>query len=253
MAGRFSGRAVVVTGGGNGIGAATARRLAAEGAVVAVVDRDLDQATSVAEELRSAGSRAISVRCDVTSGPEVGEAMDRVADEFGALDVLVNSAGITRDQLVFKMTEDDWDVVVDVSLKGAFLCSQAAQRHMVPQSYGRIVNLSSTSARGNRGQANYAAAKAGVQGLTKALAVELGRFNITVNAVAPGYIATAMTAATAARLGLSPEEHQAHAAEGNPLRRVGTPEEVASVIAFLGSDDAAYVSGQVIYVNGGAR
>jgi 3-oxoacyl-[acyl-carrier protein] reductase len=253
MAGRFSGRAVVVTGGGNGIGAATARRFAAEGAAVAVVDRDLDQATSVAQELRSSGSRAISIHCDVTSGPEVGEAMDRVADEFGALEVLVNNAGLTRDQLIFKMTEEDWDVVVDVSLKGAFLCSQAAQRHMVQQSYGRIVNLSSTSARGNRGQANYAAAKAGVQGLTRALAVELGRFNITVNAVAPGYIATAMTAATAARLGLSPEEHQARAADSNPLRRVGTPEEVAAVIAFLGSDDAAYVSGQVSYVNGGAR
>src|SRR6202011_1022850 len=178
-----------------------------------------------------------------------GEVMER----FGRVDVLVNNAGITRDNLFFKMTEAAWDPVLAIHLKGAFLCARAVQRHMVEARYGRIVNLSSRSALGNRGQANYAAAKAGIQGLTATLAIELGPFNIIVNAVAPGYVATPMTDATARRVGSTPEERQRIAAESTPLRRRPQPEEIASVIAFFASDDAAYVSGQTLYVNGGAR
>ena len=253
MTQRFSDRTAVVTGGGGGIGAATARRLAEEGAAVAVLDQNGDVAEATAQSLSSSGARALGVACDVTDAEQVDASMQRVVEDLGSLDVLVNNAGLTRDQLLFKMSEADWDAVIDVSLKGTFLCTKAAQRHMVEKRYGRIVNLSSTSALGNRGQANYAAAKAGLQGLTRTLAIELGPFGITVNAVAPGYIATAMTAATAERLGMDPEEHQRLAAEATPLRRVGQPEDVASVIAFLASDDASYVSGQVIYISGGAR
>ncbi|ROT31141.1 3-oxoacyl-ACP reductase FabG [Micromonospora sp. HM5-17] len=250
---RFAGRVAVVTGGAQGIGAATARRLAAEGATVAVLDLSAERAEAVAAELTAGGSQAIGIGCDVTDAVAVPAAIDRVVETYGRLDVLVNNAGITRDDLLFKMPLENWEAVLTTNLTSMFLCCQAAQRHMVPARYGRIVNLSSRSALGNRGQVNYAAAKAGVQGLTATLAIELGPFNITVNAVAPGYIATAMTAATAQRVGATPEEHQRQAAERTPLRRVGQPEEVAAVIAFLASDDASYVSGQTLYVNGGAR
>src|SRR3712207_1991915 len=178
---------------------------------------------------------------------------ERVMAEYGRYDVLVNNAGITRDNLLFRMPIADWDAVLATNLRSIFLCCRAAQRHMVAARYGKIVSLSSRSALGNRGQVNYAAAKAGVQGLTATLAIELGPFNINVNAVAPGYIATAMTAATAERVGATAEEHRRMAAERTPLGRVGQPEEVAAVIAFLASDDASYVSGQTLYVNGGAR
>jgi 3-oxoacyl-[acyl-carrier protein] reductase len=247
------GRTAVVTGGGGGIGTATARRLATEGAAVAVLDRDEGMAEKAAIDLRSMGARALGLRCDVTTTHEVDAAFARVAEELGSVDVLVNNAGIVRDRLLFRMTDEDWDVVLDVNLKGAFLCTRAAQRYMVEKRYGRIVFLSSTSALGNRGQANYAAAKAGLQGLTRTLALELGPFGITVNAVGPGYISTAMTEATAQQVGMEASEHRRAAAEANPLRRVGEPDDVAAVIAFLASDDAAYVSGQVLYINGGAR
>jgi 3-oxoacyl-[acyl-carrier protein] reductase len=250
---RFAGRVAMVTGAARGIGAATAMRLAQEGAAVAVVDLSLDTASVTAERIRAAGGTATPFACDVSSAPQVAATVESVVSQAGRLDVLVNNAGITRDNLLFKMTDEDWDTVLEVNLRSAFLCSRAAQRHMVQARYGRIVSLSSRSALGNRGQANYAAAKAGIQGLTATLAIELGPFNITVNAVAPGYIATAMTAATAERTGVSPAEHQRMAAEMIPLRRVGQPEEVASVVAFLASDDASYVSGQTIHINGGAR
>ena len=250
---RFIDRVALVTGGGQGIGAATAARLAAEGARVAVVDRNGEAAERVAAQLRDSGGDAIAVECDVSVTSSVEDAVAVVVERLGGLHVLVNNAGITRDNLLFKLSDDDWNSVLTVNLTSMFLMCRAAQRHMVAAKYGRIVSLSSRSALGNRGQANYAAAKAGVQGLTATLAIELGPFNITVNAVAPGYIATPMTAATATRVRSTPEQHQEMAAERTPLGRVGQPEEVASVIAFLASDDASYVSGQTLYVNGGAR
>jgi 3-oxoacyl-[acyl-carrier protein] reductase len=250
MAGRFADRVAVVTGAAQGIGAATARRLASEGATVAVVDLD---AARTADVVASLGGGAGGYGCDVTSAPAVAALVDQVIRDHGRIDVLVNNAGITRDNLLFKMPAADWDAVLTTNLTSMFHCCQAVQKHMVAARYGRIVNLSSRSALGNRGQVNYAAAKAGVQGLTATLAIELGPFNVTVNAVAPGFIATPMTDAAAARLGREPAQHQQAVADGTPLRRVGQPEEVASVIAFLASDDASYVSGQTLYVNGGAR
>jgi 3-oxoacyl-[acyl-carrier protein] reductase len=242
---RFEGRTALVTGGAKGIGAATAERLASEGARVVVADFDEGAATETAERI---GARA--VRCDVTSRADV-EAAVAAAAEGGRLDVLVTCAGIIRDNLVHKMTDDDWEAVIATHLRGTFLSAQAAQAVMTQAGGGSMVLVSSVSALGNRGQANYSAAKAGIQGLTKTLAIELGRFGVRANCVAPGFIATAMTRQTAERIGMSFEDFQASAAEQIPLRRVGQPEDVAGVIAFLCSDDAAYVTGQVIYVSGG--
>ncbi len=253
MTRRFDGRVAIVSGGAQGIGAATARRLAAEGAIVAVLDRNAAGAADTAAGIAADGGEAFGVGCDVSSADSVSAAVEDVAGRHGRIDVLVNNAGVTRDNLLFKMDEQDWTTVLQVNLTSVFLMCRAAQKHMVAAKYGRIVNLSSRSALGNRGQANYAAAKAGIQGLTATLAIELGPFNITANAVAPGYVATPMTAATAERVGVSAEEHQREVAARTPLRRVAQPEEIASVIAFLASDDASYVSGQTLYVNGGAR
>jgi 3-oxoacyl-[acyl-carrier protein] reductase len=242
---RFERRTALVTGGAKGIGAATAERLAAEGAHVVVADFDEGAANETAERI---GGRA--VRCDVASRADV-EAAVAAAAETGRLDILVTCAGIIRDNLVHKMTDNDWEAVIAIHLRGTFLAAQTAQAHMTGQGSGAMVLISSTSALGNRGQANYSAAKAGIQGLTKTLAIELGRFGVRVNCVAPGFIATAMTEQTADRLGLSFEDFQTAIAEQVPLQRVGQPDDVAGVIAFLCSDDAAYVSGQVIYVRGG--
>ena len=243
---RFAGKTALITGGANGIGAATAARFAAEGADVVVADFDLAAAEKTAGEI---GGRA--VRCDVTSRTQVEAAVGFAAEPQGRLDILVTCAGILRDNLIHKLTDDDWESVIDTHLRGTFLAVQAAQARMVEQGSGSMVLISSTSALGNRGQSNYAAAKAGIQGLAKTLAIELGRFGITINCVAPGFITTAMTEQTAARLGLSFEAFQELAADQVPLRRVGRPDDVAGVIAFLCSGDAAYVSGQVIYVRGG--
>ena len=251
--GNLQGRVAIVTGGARGIGAATAQRLAADGAAVAVLDMQEDLCQETVAAIRAAGGTAIGIGCNVTQGEQVTAAFDRAASELGKLEILVNNAGVLRDNLLFKMTDDDWDTVIAVHLKGSFLCSRAAQRHMVQQRYGKIVNLSSTSALGNRGQANYSAVKAGLQGFTKTLAIELGPFNINVNAVAPGFIDTEMTRATARRVGIDPDLAIAQATEQIPLRRVGKPEDVANVIAFLVSDEASYVSGQVIYINGGGK
>lgn len=251
--GQLTGKVAVVTGAGRGIGAATALRLARDGAKLGVIDLREDACAETVQAIRDAGGEAIAIGCNVADGKEVDAAFANVASQFGRLDILVNNAGVLRDNLLFKMSDDDWDTVMNVHLKGSFLCSRAAQKYMVEQRYGKIVNTSSTSALGNRGQANYSAAKAGLQGFTKTLAIELGPFNINVNAVAPGFIATEMTRATAERVGADFEENQRLASQRIPLRRVGQPEDVANLVAFLVSDDASYVSGQIIYVNGGSR
>ncbi|RBO85506.1 3-oxoacyl-ACP reductase FabG [Nocardia puris] len=246
-------RVALVTGAARGIGAAVAARLAADGVAVALADLDEAACAERAHEIAAAGGTAFGLGCDITDEDQVAVAFERAADALGPVNILVNNAGVLRDNLLFKMSADDWDTVLAVHLRGAFLCCRAAQRSMVDQGYGRIVNTSSVSALGNRGQANYAAAKAGIQGLTRTLAMELGPFGITVNAVAPGFIATEMTARTAARLGLTAEELQAKTAEITPLRRVGEPEDIANVVAFFASDDAAFVTGQTLYADGGRR
>jgi 3-oxoacyl-[acyl-carrier protein] reductase len=244
-------RIAIVTGAARGIGAATARRLAADGMAVAVLDLDEAACVGTLKEIADAAGRALAVSADVSKTAQVEAAVERVANELGDPTVLVNNAGVIRDNLMFKMTEDDWDTVLRVHLRGAFLMSRAVQKYMVEQQYGRIVNLSSSSALGNRGQVNYSAAKAGMQGLTKTLALELGPFGITANAVAPGFIVTDMTAATAARVGMPFEDFQNAAAAQIPVRRVGQPADVANTISFLVSEDASFISGQVIYVAGG--
>jgi len=246
-----SSRAAIVTGAARGIGAATAKRLATDGMAVAVLDLDAGTCAETVDAITAAGGRAVAVGADVSDASQVEAAVGKVAAELGPPVVLVNNAGIIRDNLLFKMSEDDWDMVLGVHLRGAFLMSRAAQKFMVDQRFGRIVNLSSSSALGNRGQVNYSAAKAGMQGFTKTLAIELGQFGVTANAVAPGFIATDMTAATAARVGMSFEDFQAAAATRIPVRRVGQPDDVAHVISFLVSEGAGFVSGQVIYVAGG--
>ena len=244
-------RVAIVTGGARGIGAATARRLAADGMAVAVLDlKEADSAATV-EAIAAEGGRGLAVGADVSQADQVAAAAETVAGELGPPVVLVNNAGVIRDNMLFRMSEDDWDTVLNVHLRGAFLMSRAAQKYMVDQKFGRIINLSSSSALGNRGQVNYSAAKAGMQGFTKTLAIELGQFGVTANAVAPGFIATDMTAATAARVGMDFAEFQKAAASQIPVRRVGQPEDIANLISFLAGDGAGFVSGQVIYVAGG--
>ena len=252
--GRFDGRVVIVTGAARGIGFGTANRFAEEGASVAIIDLDESAAAEAAGRLETVGqAKAIGVGCDVSDAAAVDAAVERVVAELGGIHILVNNAGITRDNLLFKMTEQDWDLVMGVHLKGAFLMTKAAQKHFVEQKYGKIVNLSSVSALGNRGQANYSAAKMGIQGLTRTLGIELGPFGITANAIAPGFIVTEMTDATARRLKMEPEELQRLNAEATPVRRVGQPEDIAAAAAFLCSDDASFVTGQTLYVDGGRK
>jgi len=242
----FKDKVVLVTGGGRGIGAATAERFARDGAKVVISDMDLDEAQQVARPIQG-----LAIACDVTDREQVNGMVARTVGELGRLDVLVCSAGIIRDNLLFKMTDEDWDAVIDTHLKGSFLCARAAQRPMVDQKYGKMVFLSSTSALGNRGQANYSAAKAGLQGMARTLAIELGPFNINVNTVAPGFVETRMTRATAERMGVDFDAFKVGAASQIPLGRIGQPEDIASVIAFLCSDEASFVSGQTVYVRGG--
>src|SRR5713101_142426 len=244
-------RVAIVTGGARGIGAAVAKRLAADGMAVAIIDLKEGDCGATVDAITAAGGRAYAAGADVSDSAQVAAAVETVAAELGPPAVLVNNAGVIRDNLLFRMTEDDWDTVLGVHLRGAFLMSRACQKHMVDQGFGRIINLSSSSALGNRGQVNYSAAKAGMQGFTKTLAIELGKFGVTANAIAPGFIATDMTAATAARVGMDFDDFQQAAASRIPVGRVGQPDDIAHAISFLASEGAGFVSGQVIYVAGG--
>ncbi|MCT9818904.1 3-oxoacyl-ACP reductase FabG [Microbacterium sp. W1N] len=246
-------RVALVTGAARGIGAAIAQRLAADGHAVGVLDITADACGDTVAAITAAGGRAVALGADVADAAAVEAALSRLVDELGAPTILVNNAGIIRDNLLFKMTEDDWDAVLSVHLRGAFLVTRAVQAHMVAAGWGRIVNLSSTSALGNRGQANYAAAKAGMQGLTKTLALELGRYGVTANAIAPGFIQTDMTRQTAARIGVPFDEFVAAATREIPVGRAGTPDDIAAAAAFFCAPEAGFVSGQVLYVAGGPR
>ncbi len=248
---RLSGRTAVVTGAARGIGAAEAIRLAQDGANVAVLDLSAEACQETVEAIEATGAEALAVACDVSNEEQVEKAFDEVAEKFGGVHILVNNAGLLRDNLSFKMTESDWDTVLDVHLKGSFLCSRAAQKYMVEQEYGKIVMTSSIVALGNKGQANYSAAKAGLQALARTLALELGRFNVNVNAVAPGWIETEMTKEAAERVGMTMDDMKERFAKNIPLKRFGRVDDIANVVSFLVSDEAAYISGETIYVAGG--
>ena len=247
---KFKDKVAVVTGAAGGIGAAIIRDFSSKGAKVAIFDINEVGINSLAHEVIENGGEAIAVRCDVSDATDVKAAFDKVIAAFGKVDILINNAGIIRDNLIFKMTENEWDSVIDIHLKGSFLCAKEAQKYMVANGYGKIVNLSSTSALGNRGQVNYSAAKAGLQGFTKTLAIELGPKGINVNAIAPGFIETEMTKATAERLGITLEQMSQAIIGQLAIKRAGQPQDIANVAAFLCSDEASYVTGQVIYVAG---
>ena len=246
-------KVAIVTGAARGIGAATAQRLAQDGFAVAVLDLEEAAAKSTVEAIEAAGGRALAVGADVSDAEQVQAAVDRVAAELGPPVVLINNAGVTRDNMLFKMTEVDWDLVMNVHLRGSFLMTRACQKYMVDARFGRIVSLSSVSALGNRGQANYSTAKAGLQGFTKTLAIELGKFGVTANAIAPGFIQTEMTKATADRMGIPFEDFIKGAASQIPVARTGKPEDIAHLVSFFVSEGAGFVSGQVVYAAGGPK
>ena len=246
-------RTAIVTGAARGIGAAVAKRLATDGFAVAVLDLDEAACSATVDAITADGGKALAVGADVSDADSVNAAVERIASELGAPTVLVNNAGILRDNLLFKMSVEDWDLVMGVHLRGSFNMAKATQKYMVEAKYGRVVNLSSTSALGNRGQANYSAAKAGLQGFTKTLAIELGKFGVTANAIAPGLIQTDMTAATAERMKVPFDDFIKFGAEQIPVGRVGQPEDIAHTASFLVSEGAGFVSGQVIYVAGGPK
>jgi 3-oxoacyl-[acyl-carrier protein] reductase len=246
-------RTAIVTGAGRGIGAAIALRLAKDGNRVGVIDLREEDTTDTVEAIREAGGEALGIGADVSNAEAVTAAVKRIADELGAPTILINNAGILRDNLLFKMSVDDWDAVIGVHLRGAFLMSHEVQRYQVEANWGRIVSLSSTSALGNRGQANYSAAKAGIQGFTKTLAIELGRYNVTANAIAPGFIETDMLRQTAERMHVPFADFMAAAAREIPVGRAGKPDDIAAAASFFVSDEASFVSGQVLYVAGGPK
>src|SRR5687768_2414790 len=246
-------RVAIVTGAARGIGAATALRLAQDGFAVGVLDLDESAGKGTVDAIEAAGGRAHAVGANVCDSDAVEAAVERITTELGAPTVLINNAGVTRDNMLFKMTEDDWDTVMNVHLRGAFLMTRAVQKHMIEAKWGRIVNLSSVSALGNRGQANYSTAKAGLQGFTKTLAIELGKFGVTANAIAPGFIETEMTRAAADRMGIPFDDFIKGAASQIPVARVGQPEDVANLVAFFVSEGAGFVSGQVVYAAGGPK
>ncbi len=246
-------KVAVVTGAGRGIGKAIATKLTEEGARVVVSDVDLAFAESLAEKLKVMGREALAIKADVSNGPEVESMFEQAGRRFGGVDILVNNAGIRRDAPFHKLSEKDWDSAIAVQLKGSFNCARAAQKYMVRQNYGKIVNLSSPvpASLGNQGQTSYASASAAIEGFTKALALELGRYNINVNCVAPDFIDTEMTRNTARKEGMYLDDFKRFALAQIPLRRLGTPEDVANVVLFLVCDESSFISGQVICVRGG--
>lgn len=249
----FEGRTAFITGGSRGIGRQIAERFASEGANVAIIDVNEEALQSAQEEMNGHGYAVYTKNASVTDKEQIEEAMKEVFEKFGSIDVLVNNAGVIRDNMLFKMTDEDWLTVMDVHLKGAFYATRAAQQYMTQNKYGRIINISSTSALGNRGQANYATAKAGLQGFTKTLAIELGKYGITANAVAPGFIETDMTKATAERMGVPFEELIKASVSAIPVGRSGKPEDIANAVAFFADERSSFVSGQVLYVAGGPK
>jgi 3-oxoacyl-[acyl-carrier protein] reductase len=253
MTGRFAGRVAFVTGGSRGIGKGIVELFAQEGAKVAFIDLNEEALSETTSELKEKGYEVYSKVANVTIAEEVEAAMKEVYDAFGSVDILVNNAGVIRDNLLFKMTDSDWQLVMDVHLKGSFNAARAVQKYMVEKKYGRIINISSTSALGNRGQANYAAAKAGLQGFTKTLSIELGKYGITANSVAPGFIETDMTKETAARIGIPFETLIEASVTQIPVGRSGKPADIANAVAFFADEKSSFVSGQVLYVAGGPK
>jgi 3-oxoacyl-[acyl-carrier protein] reductase len=253
MAGRFTGRVAFVTGGSRGIGKGIVELFAEEGAKVALIDLNEEALHATTSELREKGYEVYSKVANVVDAAQVEDAFKEVYETFGSVDILVNNAGVIRDNLLFKMSDSDWQTVLDVHLKGSFNAARAAQKYMVEQKYGRIINISSTSALGNRGQANYAAAKAGLQGFTKTLAIELGRYGITANSVAPGFIETEMTKETAARIGITFDQLIQASVAQIPVGRSGKPADIANAVAFFADEKSSFVNGQVIYVAGGPK
>ena len=244
-------RTAIVTGAARGIGAASALRLAADGFAVGVLDLDQAACDAVVNQIRGAGGTALSLIADIASEAEVEAATKRCAAELGAPLVLVNNAGIIRDNLLFRMSVDDWDAVMNVHLRGSFLMTRAVQSYMIDAHWGRVINMSSISALGNRGQTNYAAAKAGLQGFTKTLAIELGKFGVTANCIAPGYIETDMLVQTAARLGITYDEFAERVVGNVAVGRMGRAEDIAAAVSFFARDDASFTTGQILYVSGG--
>lgn len=253
MGNSFEGKTAFVTGGSRGIGRQIAERFASEGANVAIIDVNEEALQAAQEEMSGQGYSIYTKNASVTDKEQIEGAMKEVFEKFGSIDVLVNNAGVIRDNMLFKMTDEDWLTVTDVHLKGAFYATRAAQHYMTQNKYGRIINISSTSALGNRGQANYATAKAGLQGFTKTLAIELGKYGITANAVAPGFIETDMTKATAERIGVPFEELIKASVSTIPVGRSGKPEDIANAVAFFADERSSFVSGQVLYVAGGPK
>jgi len=242
---KLTGKVALITGAAQGIGKAVALLLARNGADIVVSDINLEKAEETAKEIESIGSKAIAIKVNVASLNEVEQMVEAVLEKLGKIDILVNNAGITRDKLILRMTEEDWDVVLDVNLKGTFNCTKAVVRHMAKQRSGKIVNIASVVGEmGNAGQVNYSASKAGVIGLTKTIAREFAQRGINVNAIAPGFIVTPMTE-------VLPEKQKEELKRLIPMERLGKPEDVAEAVLFFVSEESNYITGQVLNVNGG--
>lgn len=244
-------RVAIITGGARGIGAATAEHFAKAGAHVAVLDLNHEAAVNTAEKITADGGSATGFGVNVTDRGAMSETVDKIIDKYGRIDILMNNAGVLRDKMLFKMTDADWDMVMDVHLKGSFIATQLVQKYMVAQRYGRIISMSSISADGNRGQANYSAAKAGLRGFTRTISIELGPFGITANAISPGFIETEMTTETAERIGITIDQMREQAAQNTPVRRGGLPSDIANAALFLASEESSFITGHTLYVTGG--